>query len=341
MKSCARRAVASSLALATIFEAALYASKETPAIYDHAPWLNDPYDTAVSFALFCVPLLVAPSAVRLLASWRLPDHRAPERLADLLRASGLALGVLAVTVAACWAAVAASANQAEWNSAAAVQVGVLALFSAAIAACAVGLRHAGAALRRGAAATGPAPRPAPDWLGDMVSVARLLARVGGPAGVPLTRTLDWTDDRVLPLVRRHPIGAAAVLASGAGLAVAISQSVTESYRPAVAAAFFCIVMSGVFAFIVVAGWYLRVIRTERPARAWAPVLGPTVLAAAAVPVALAFRASLWSLVGVHPRSGFHELILLLVSAAVLAFAAGVAGERIARSRRGPAEPPAR
>jgi hypothetical protein len=64
MKSSAPRVVTSSLVLAAIFEAAPFGSKETLAAYRHAPWLNDPYDTAVSFALFCIPLIVVPSGLR-------------------------------------------------------------------------------------------------------------------------------------------------------------------------------------------------------------------------------------------------------------------------------------
>jgi hypothetical protein len=85
MKLSAHRAVASSLALAATFEVALFVSKETPSVYGHAPWLNDPYDTAVSFALLCLPLIVAPSAARLVANWYLPDRDAPARIADLQR----------------------------------------------------------------------------------------------------------------------------------------------------------------------------------------------------------------------------------------------------------------
>lgn len=349
MKVSARRAVISSLVLATIFEAALFGSKETPAVYSHAPWLNDPYDAAVSFALFCIPLIVALTAIRLLASWRLPDRGAPERLADLLRASGVALVVVALTLGACWAALAAGANRTAWNPATAVQVAVLTLCSAGTIASAVSIRRAGVALRRAATtsradaeANGPAPRGAPDWLGDMTGVGRLLAGLGGPPGRLVTRVLDRADGRVIPLVRRHPIGAAAVLASVVGLLVTIPQSLNEGYVPLVAAVFFCIATSGVFAFAVTAGWYLRVVRTERPATPRAPVVRATVLGAAAIPVALAFRASLWSLVGAHQRgSSFGALLLLLASAASLGFGVTMVGARIVRARRGSAKPTVR
>jgi hypothetical protein len=56
---------------------------------------------------------------------------------------------------------------------------------------------------------------------------------------------------------------------------------------------------------------------------------PNSRSAAAVPVALAFRASVWSLVGAHPRGpGIGALLLLLASAALLGFGVTIAGERI-------------
>ncbi|HEY2202415.1 MAG TPA: hypothetical protein VGH56_11025, partial [Solirubrobacteraceae bacterium] len=196
MKLSAPRAVATSLALAGTFEIALFVSKETPSVYGHAPWLNDPYDTAVSFALFCIPLIVAPSAARLVANWFLPDRNAPERIADLQRACWVALVLVALTLAACWAAVATGANRTAWNPVTAVQVAALALFTGATIACATGIRRDAAALRTAVAtvlsdaeAAGPTSRAVPDWLGDMIGVGRILARLGGLPGRPVARAL--------------------------------------------------------------------------------------------------------------------------------------------------------
>jgi hypothetical protein len=362
----ANRAIAGSLVAASLFEAVLLVTKETPSIYDHAPWQNDPYDTAVSFALFCVPLIAVPSALRLLAGASCPPELA--RLGDLLRACGVGLAVVAVTLAACWAALAQGASRPAWNSVTAVQVGALAVFSFGTVACTAGIRRAAAALRRdGVTATDARPardggfgqdaglardaragqdagaslalRPAPDWLGDLVRAGRLLAGLAGPAGRPVRLLLDWADKRIVPVVRRHPVGTAAVLGIVVGLLVAISQSVNEGYQAGVAVVFFCVVTSGVFAFVMTAGWYLRVVRADRPAGARAPAIRATVLAAAAVPVALAFRASLWSLVGASPEtSGLPALCLLLAATAVLVFAASLAADRLARSRRASAHP---
>ena len=190
----ARRVVVMLLVFAAVFEAALYATKETPAIYDHAPWLNDPYDTAVSFALFCVPLIGVPSALRLLASRGQPQAR--RRLADLIRACGVALTVIAVTIAVCWAAFAEDANRSAWTSVTAIQVIGLALVSAGSVVGAVGLRVTAAGLRRGAEVlatptaigtphmpdvAAPEPEADPDWLGDFIHAGRLVARLSGPA----------------------------------------------------------------------------------------------------------------------------------------------------------------
>jgi hypothetical protein len=347
MKLSAPRAVASSLVFAAIFEVALLGSKETPSVYGHAPWLNDPYDTAASFALFCLPLIVAPSAARLVAGWHRPARDAPERQADLLRACGVALVVVAFTLAACWAAVAAGANRTAWNSATTVQIAMLALFTGGTIACAAGVRRAAAALRtaqkttRTDAAGVPGSRAAPDWLGDIIGAGRILARRCGPPGRPVARALDWADEQIAPLARRHPVGAAAVLASAVGVLVTIPQSLHEGYGPVVAAVFFCIATSGVFAFVVTAGWYLRVVRTHRAVSPRVPVIRALVLGAAAVPVALAFRTSLWSLVGTHPRGSGSGALLLLASAALLGFGLTIVGERIVQARRRPAEPPAR
>ena len=45
----------------TIWAAAVFfvfaATKELKTVYGHSPWLNDPYDTVISTAMFFVPLV--------------------------------------------------------------------------------------------------------------------------------------------------------------------------------------------------------------------------------------------------------------------------------------------
>lgn len=346
----ARRAIAASLVAAAVFEALLFAGKETPAIYDHAPWLNDPYDTAVSFALFCIPLVVLPSALRLLAcAGRRPEPAS--RLSDLLRAAGVGLAAVAVTLASGWAAVALGANRVAWNAVTALQIGLLAIFSVAAVACAAAIRRASAGLRREEASARQSGRdhdvaglinagrttatgPAPDWLADLLQAGFLLAGLLGPAGRPLTRMLRWLGDWVLPAIRRHPVAAAALIGLAFAVPVTTAQSVNEGYRAGTSAAFFVVVAAGVFAFVAAAGSYLRLVRHSQPSVRSRPVVHATVLACAAVPAALAFRAALWSLAGANPqRAGLPALWLLLASAAAVTFGVTLTAERLVLSRR--------
>jgi hypothetical protein len=323
-----------SLVVAGVFELAVYGSKEVPALYDHAPWLNDPYDTAVSFALFCVPLVAVPSAIRLLAGHGQPP--AAGRLIDLIRACDVTLTAIALTLAACWSALAASANRPAWTSVTGIQVAALGLISAGTVAAAVGLRVAATALRRDAPAV-PGNGPTgdnPDWLDDLVEVGQRLATLAGPAGRPVRRALTWSGARAVPVIRRHPVGTAAVVATATGALVAIAQSVGEGYRLDLAVVFFTITASGVFAFVMVAGSYLRVVRADRPGRRPTAVLRAAVLAAAAVPITLAFRTPLWSLVGARSEaSGLPALCLLLAAAALVAFTASLAAQHLATAPR--------
>ena len=58
-----RRAVFGTVWAAGVFFV-FTATKEVKPIYDHAPWLNDPYDTVISFTMFFVPLVAACLLVR-------------------------------------------------------------------------------------------------------------------------------------------------------------------------------------------------------------------------------------------------------------------------------------
>jgi len=62
----AGRAIRRTRACAAVFSVVTGPVKETLVLYDHAPRLNDPYDTVVSFAMFFVPLLTLGCAGRVL-----------------------------------------------------------------------------------------------------------------------------------------------------------------------------------------------------------------------------------------------------------------------------------
>ena len=58
------RAIVGSLAVAAAYAVFTVLAKETPALYLHQPWQDDPYDALVSFDFVAVPLLVVIGGLR-------------------------------------------------------------------------------------------------------------------------------------------------------------------------------------------------------------------------------------------------------------------------------------
>src|SRR5262249_13248114 len=117
-------AIVGSLGIATVYTVVTVMAKETPALYVHQPWQDDPYDLLVSFDFVALPLLVAISVLRV----QLCRRYAPlpvRRMADLLRAAGLAIGLSLATQVAEWVAVVRGAHRAAWNETTTGQVIVL------------------------------------------------------------------------------------------------------------------------------------------------------------------------------------------------------------------------
>jgi hypothetical protein len=65
------RAVAANLGAAAVFEVLTVLESQDQAVRAVSPWQDDPYDSAVSLAVFTVPALAVLIALRLLA-WRWP-----------------------------------------------------------------------------------------------------------------------------------------------------------------------------------------------------------------------------------------------------------------------------
>ena len=134
------RAVFGTLLAAAVFSAVTGPVKQIAPLYDHAPWLNDPFDTAVSFAMFFVPFIAACCLARV----SLCRRAAPlpvTRVRDLLRGCRVVLAATAVTLLAEWVSVAIGENRGEWNGATWLQVGLLALMTALAIRAAVSLRR--------------------------------------------------------------------------------------------------------------------------------------------------------------------------------------------------------
>ena len=89
-------------------------TKQVKPVYDHAPWLNDPYDTLYSFAMFLVPLATAFFLLQVSLCHKVEALPA-ERSRSVLRGCRVAAIIVTATLASCWISVAAGANAAQWN----------------------------------------------------------------------------------------------------------------------------------------------------------------------------------------------------------------------------------
>lgn len=114
-----RRVAIGKAALSTLWTAVAFfvftvPTKQVKPVYDHAPWLNDPYDTLYSFAMFLVPLAAAFFLVQV-SLCRKVEGLPAERARSVLRGCRVAVIVMTATVASCWISVAVGANRAQWN----------------------------------------------------------------------------------------------------------------------------------------------------------------------------------------------------------------------------------
>jgi hypothetical protein len=310
-----RRAVFGTLLVAAVFSVLTGPVKQIGALYDHAPWLNDPFDTAVSFAMFFVPLAAAFCLARVPLCRRsgpLPLARA----ADLLRGCRVVLGAAAMTLLAEWAAVAIGANRPQWNWATWLQVGLLALMTVLTVRAVADLHRVPAAARSKRADTGPAP----DWLTDVVAIAALQSHWLGPLHGPALSALSWTERHLLTLVRRHPLWAAAIAAAAFGGAVGGNQAISEGYVTLATLLVISLLGCGMFAFLVAAGSYIGLVRSSTALHGGRRrALDAGVLACVGVLVVLAFRNSLWWVVGSRAEAAGIPQAYALLGLSALAF----------------------
>lgn len=297
------RAVLGSLATALVFLAFAWTTKEVPALYGHAPWQNDPFDTAVSFALFFIPSLVGLCMLRV-PLCRRDEQLAVRRAADLLRASRVLAGVMLATLLGDWASVAAGADRGTWNGTTTVLIGLLAVVTVLVGTLCRRLWLAGRVdPMLGRTAAGP------DWLADAVTLGARGAAGLGLLGGRALGVVRWLDTRILTRVRRHPLRTAAALSVFLGTGLAGSQLAEGAPTPVILL-FFAVSACGLFAFLAIAGSYLRVVGTGGTPT---PLVSAFVLASASVPLALAFRSDLWWVLGTREaKAGLPQLALLVL-----------------------------
>jgi hypothetical protein len=139
---------------------------------------------------------------------------------------------------------------------------------------------------------------APDWFGDAVTVVRRESRRLGPLRRIASGAADWAEQSLVRRARRHPVGAAAIASAVFGVTVFGWQGYREGYFFSVTLLAMGLGFCAMFAFLVPAGSYFGLVRSSRPSYGvQRRVLDASVAGCAAAIAALAFRNSLWWLVG--------------------------------------------
>lgn len=272
-----------SLALVVVFAASTWWAKETPALDLAQPWQDDPYDVLVSLDFAVLPFLAVMIGWRALLCRRHSTLPA-RRVIDVLRACAVAVGACLATEMGEWASVALGLHRPQWTAQTGWQVVALVVFTAATVGIGVHVVSAGRRVRLVAA-----PGASPDWLADLATLGSLAARrLGGGGAIRIA--VHLLDTQVSGRVRRHPVAAAAVLAGLLALPFTVAKIVLEGYPPLLVALSFALPAAVLFAFLVLAGWALRLVTPTWPGvPGWLPVL---VVACLTGPAAFAFHDSL-------------------------------------------------
>jgi hypothetical protein len=171
-----------------------------------------------------------------------------------------------------------------------------------------------------------------DWLADVLTVAERESRRLGPLRQLGLNGLTWADRTVVSKTRRHPLVAAAVASGAFAITVLGYQGLRERYSLSLTVLAIALGCCGMFAFLVIAGSYMRVVRS--PTQLYGTrrrAVDATVAGCAAAIVALAFRDSLWWIIGTNASaSGPEQFATLVVGGALLSFAAILAFESLLR-----------
>lgn len=334
----AERAIAGTLGLALLFILFNWSAKKVPGLYRHEPWQDDPFDALVSLSIFWVPLMAVLCLTRVLL-WRRSAPQPVRRVRELLQASGVLLAVMMTTLTSDWVSVLLRVHQASWTGATAVAITGLTVVSLASLAIARGLRRAWRQpFQRSEAIDGP------DWLSDMISLGEQEAARLGPLRPAATRVVRLADRYAATAIRRHPLLVAASLALAFGFSTSLGQGLREGYAFNVFLVLFINQVASMFAYLAITGAFLGIAGTpsrqlaapqSSPGRRRAVRAG--IAACVSVPIAGAFRAELWSLLGLPgSRSRAYDLIMLMLAAAAvgaaLTYTAEAIRERVGRWR---------
>lgn len=323
-----RRAVFGTL-WASAFFLLFAATKEVKPLYSHAPWLNDPYDTVLSFTMFFVPLIVVCVLVQVNLCRRAEPLLA-SRVAAVLRGCRVAVGAIAIELLSGWVALALEANRSQWTGAATgVGISLLLLTSLVTMKVSVDLLRV-PHLPKMSHVSGAEPA---DWLADAVKVVKRESHRLGPLEEAALVGLAWSEENLVREVRRHPVVAAAVTSGTFGVVVLGWQGYREGHFLSVTLLAMGLGFCAMFAFLVSAGSYFGLVRSTQPSYGLQrQAVDASVIACTAAVVTLAFRNYLFWMIGsTAAAAGPQQFATLVGSAAVLAFGVALSVEVLLRS----------
>lgn len=339
-RAAVRRALLVTLGCSALFTTFAILTTQDKSLRAHSPWQDDPYDVVVSFTQLVVPVLAAAIAARMLGCSK-DRPLAAGRMRDLLRGARIAIAAVGLTAAADWVAVALGAYAPAWGGQGTVLIAALAIVTVMALASAATIRTAD---RQAGARRRYAPQAQePDWVDDLIAVVLEQTRRWGRAGRSLGRLADWLQRVVMDGrhgLRLHQVAAALGAAVMTSVALAVTQAAREggAADPAAAVAHGAVTVtigaSGLFAALLAAGSYLRILRPPATRQAEGHRSRPTLVlagfaAAASVPVSVAFRGQIGAFLG-YPINGTGRLALLTLTIATTAALAAVLARLAAR-----------
>lgn len=313
---------------ASAFFVVFAATKEIKPIYNHAPWLNDPYDTVLTFAMFFVPLIAACLLVQITLCRRAEPLLA-SRVVAILRGCRVVVTVIAIELLSGWVSLALGANKPQWTvPATGLEISLLVLSSLVTLRVALGLLRLP---RLPQIAHVPGAEPA-DWIGDAVKVVKRESRRLGPLEKAALVGLAWSEENLVRETRRHPMIAAAIVSGAFGVIVFGWQGYREGYFLSVTLLAMSLGFCAMFAFLVSAGAYLGLVRSTQPSFGLQRrAIDAAVIGCTNAIVALAFRNSLWWMIGSSATAARPVQFATLVGgAAVIAFGAALSIEALLR-----------
>ena len=303
---------------AVIFVVFALVTTQVMSVRSSSPWQDDPYDSVVTFTMFYVPITLFVILVRALL-FRRGEPWPLYRVRQVIQSCTLLALLVTVTYITDWVAFAVQADRRLWDASTPWLIAGLSAVSALAA-----LEWLVQARARRLVPRRAPEQPAGDCLEDVRLVAELLAhRELRPAGWLASQferhpgALGW--------IRRRFTLIAAVASLVGGLSVATGLAREDGFGwlfPAETLWF----AGGMYAFLIISDAALGLTVRPAPGRLSRTVQVAVTATAAALPVSLAFRQSIWSaarLGGTIGTPGQDIALTLTCAALVCAVTLGV------------------